>query len=297
MSQYVPALRPAGALGAAASPYAYRLPPDTFLSRRDPNWYIGATPTPTPEQQLEVKRWSDAVASLKTSETAIMAQAQANSASRDPKVKAAALATIQLVLPQIQQQIADAIGRLQAAQKAAGIPVAAPTPESFARLEAMVKRASDDFEANAAAWIDDMKSVIGRLTPTFVTSMESLVENIRRSVFQGSIPRLMERVRMGEVNKQKDIEHLLKISAEAIKSQYEETAKAFRDMGPISTLLFRVVSGLVQAADAIGRYVMDVVIQTIEELQKQAVKNPLGFAILAGGAAAALALYFVIKKG
>jgi hypothetical protein len=30
MSQYV-------------SPYAYRLPPDTFLSRRDPNWYIGAT--------------------------------------------------------------------------------------------------------------------------------------------------------------------------------------------------------------------------------------------------------------
>lgn len=29
MSQYV-------------SPYAYRLPPDTFLQRRDPNWYIGA---------------------------------------------------------------------------------------------------------------------------------------------------------------------------------------------------------------------------------------------------------------
>jgi hypothetical protein len=29
------------------SPYAYRLPPDTFLSRRDPNWYIGAAPGPT----------------------------------------------------------------------------------------------------------------------------------------------------------------------------------------------------------------------------------------------------------
>lgn len=32
MSQYV-------------SPYAYRLPPDTFLSRRDPGWYIGALST------------------------------------------------------------------------------------------------------------------------------------------------------------------------------------------------------------------------------------------------------------
>lgn len=48
MSQYVPALRPAGALGAPASPYAYRLPPDTFLSRRDPNWYIGDSIGPTP---------------------------------------------------------------------------------------------------------------------------------------------------------------------------------------------------------------------------------------------------------
>lgn len=36
MSQYVP----------AASPYAYRLPPDTFLSRRDVNFYIGAAPAP-----------------------------------------------------------------------------------------------------------------------------------------------------------------------------------------------------------------------------------------------------------
>jgi len=39
MSHYVP----------AASPYAYRLPPDTFLSRRDPNWYIGAASGPTPD--------------------------------------------------------------------------------------------------------------------------------------------------------------------------------------------------------------------------------------------------------
>jgi hypothetical protein len=33
------------------SPYAYRLPPDTFLSRRDPNWYIGAATSkgPTPD--------------------------------------------------------------------------------------------------------------------------------------------------------------------------------------------------------------------------------------------------------
>ena len=29
----------------SSSPYDYRLPPDTFLSRRDPNWYIGAAPT------------------------------------------------------------------------------------------------------------------------------------------------------------------------------------------------------------------------------------------------------------
>lgn len=30
---------------AASSPYSYRLPPDTFLSRRDPGWYIGALST------------------------------------------------------------------------------------------------------------------------------------------------------------------------------------------------------------------------------------------------------------
>lgn len=47
MSQYVPALRP-GAVGAPASPYAYRLPPDTFLQRRDPNWYIGDSIGPIP---------------------------------------------------------------------------------------------------------------------------------------------------------------------------------------------------------------------------------------------------------
>lgn len=47
MSQYV-------------SPYAYRLPPDTFLSRRDPNWYIGATGAsaqpPTFQQQIDLAR-------------------------------------------------------------------------------------------------------------------------------------------------------------------------------------------------------------------------------------------------
>jgi hypothetical protein len=29
---------------SSSQPYDYRLPPDTFLSRRDPNWYIGASP-------------------------------------------------------------------------------------------------------------------------------------------------------------------------------------------------------------------------------------------------------------
>jgi hypothetical protein len=40
------------------SPYAYRLPPDTFLSRRDPNWYIGAASAqpPTFQQQIDLAR-------------------------------------------------------------------------------------------------------------------------------------------------------------------------------------------------------------------------------------------------
>lgn len=289
MSQYVPALRPAG----AASPYAYRLPPDTFLSRRDPGWYIGATPTP--EQQLEVKRWSDAIAALQQSEAAIMAQAQSTT---DAKAKTALL---QQVLPQVQQQIQHALEKLQAAQQAAGMQIAMPTPESFAQLEALVARARDDFEKNAAAWIDDMKSVIARLTPDFITSMESLVDNIRRSVFEGSVPRLMLRVKSGEFGKQKDIERLLKISAEALKSQYDDAVKAFRDMGPISTLAYRMTSGLVQAAEAIGRYALKAAVQTVKELvreaQEEAAKNPLGAVLVAGGIAAVLALYFVIKKG
>jgi len=278
---------------ADRSPYAYRLPPDTFLSRRDPGWYIGATPTP--EQQTEIKRWSDAIASLQQSEAQIMAQAQS---SNDAKAKAA---LIQVVLPQIQQQIQNAFVRLQAAQSAAGAQSAVPTPESFAQLEALVKKARDDFENNAATWIDDMKSVIGRLTPDFVTSMQSLVDNIRRSVFEGSVPRLMLRVKSGEFAKQKDIERILKISAEALKSQYEDAVKAFRDMGPISTLLYRVVSGLVQAAEAVGRYALQAIVQAVKEVikeaQDEALKNPLGFALAAGGAFAALALYFYMKKG
>lgn len=32
------------ARASSPQPYDYRLPPDTFLSRRDPNWYIGASP-------------------------------------------------------------------------------------------------------------------------------------------------------------------------------------------------------------------------------------------------------------
>ncbi len=43
MSRYV-SPRVAHAAVDAASPYAYRLPPDTFLSRRDPGFYIGAVP-------------------------------------------------------------------------------------------------------------------------------------------------------------------------------------------------------------------------------------------------------------
>jgi hypothetical protein len=69
--------------------YDYRLPPDTFLARRDSNWYIGATP----DQQLEVKRWSDAIASLQQSEAAIMVQAQTGSTSSDPKKKAREVAS------------------------------------------------------------------------------------------------------------------------------------------------------------------------------------------------------------
>lgn len=276
------------------SPYAYRLPPDTFLSRRDPNWYIGATPTPTPEQQTEIKRWSDAIASLQQSEAAIMAQAQS---ATDGKAKTA---LVQVVLPQVQQQIAQALVKLQAAQKAAGMQIAMPTPESFAQLEALVAKARDDFEKNAASWIGEMKSVLGRLTPDFVTSMQSLADNIRRNVFEGSVPRLMLRVKSGEFGKQKDIERLLKISAEALKSQYEDAAKAFRDMGPVSTLLFRAVSGLVQSAEAIGRYALKVAVQTVKEIiseaQEQATKNPLGFALVAGGVFATLALYFYINK-
>jgi hypothetical protein len=41
------------------SPYAYRLPPDTFLARRDPNWYIGAATSPKPptfKEQLDLAR-------------------------------------------------------------------------------------------------------------------------------------------------------------------------------------------------------------------------------------------------
>jgi hypothetical protein len=274
------------------SPYAYRLPPDTFLSRRDPNWYIGATPTP--EQQTEIKRWSDAIASLQQSEAAIMVQAQA---ATDAKAK---MALLQQVIPQLQQQIQFALEKLQAAQKAAGVKIAMPTSESFAQLEALVLKAREDFEKNASAWISEMRGVVGRLAPDYVTSMQGLVDNVRRTVFEGSVPRLMLRVKSGEIGKQKDIERLLKISAEAIKSQYEETAKSFRDMGPVSTLAFRMTSGLVQAAEAIGRYVLQMAVQMVKEIiktaQEEATKNPLGFALVTGGAFAALALYLYIKK-
>jgi hypothetical protein len=286
MSQYV-------ADRSDRSPYAYRLPPDTFLSRRDPNWYIGATPTPA--QQAEIDYWTNIIVHNQQGEAGLIAAAEK---ATDGKAKAALL---QQAIPQAQQQIQYALEKLQTAQKAAGVQVAVPTPESFAQLEALVKKARDDFEANAAAWIDDMKSVIGRLSPDFVSSMQSLVDNIRRNVFEGSVPRLMLRVKSGEFAKQKDIERILKISADALKSQYEDAAKAFRDMGPISTLLYRAVSGLVQAAEAIGSYAMKAVVQAVTELikkaQEEATESPLGFALVAGGAFAALALYLYIKKG
>ena len=200
--------------------YDYRLPPDTFLARRDSNWYIGA---------------------------------------------------------------------------AAGAVVSVPTPESFAKLEALVAKARKDFDANAAAWISEMNGVVGRLAPTFVTSMRGLADNLRTTVFEGTIPRLMARVKAGEP-KQADIEHLIKISAEALKTQYEDAAKEFRNMGPVSTLMFRFVSGLVKAADAIGAFVLEAAVKVIEEVGDAAARNPLGFAIVAAGAVGALALYFYINK-
>jgi hypothetical protein len=57
----------------------------------------------------------------------------------------------------------------------------------------------------------------------------------------------------------------------------------------------------VQAAEAIGSYAMKAVVQAVTELikkaQEEATKSPLGFALVAGGAFAALALYLYIKKG
>lgn len=281
MSQYV---------ARSSSPYAYRLPPDTFLSRRDPAWYIGAA---TPEQQSEIDFWTRSIASLQQSEAQLIVSAER---STDGKAKAALL---QQVIPQIQQQIQDALIKLQAVQRAAGVQVTVPSPESFAQLEALVKKAREDFVTNADAWISDMQ-LLKRFAPEFIESMVGLKDTVLKVVFDGSIPRLMLRVKSGELSKQKDIERLLKISADALKSQYLDTVKNFHDMGPVSTLLFRACTGLVQSAEAIGRYALRAVVETVKEVikeaQEEAIKNPLGFALVAGGAFAVLALYLYMKK-
>jgi hypothetical protein len=289
MSQYI--ARASSSSSSSASPYAYRLPPDTFLSRRDPGWYIGATPTT--EQKAEIDYWTKALASLQQSEAVLIASAEK---ATDGKAKTALL---QQVIPQAQQQIQNALMKLQAAQRAAGVQVTVPSPESFAQLEALVKKAREDFVTNADAWISDMQ-LLKRFAPEFIESMVGLKETILKAVFDGSVPRLMLRVKSGELSKQKDIERLLKISADALKSQYLDTVKAFRDMGPVSTLLFRACTGLVQSAEAIGRYALKVVVETVKEVikeaQEQAMKNPLGFTLVAGGAFAMLALYLYMKK-
>ena len=61
MSQYV--ARSPSSPSSSASPYAYRLPPDTFLSRRDPNWYIGAV-TLSPAFKDQIKTARDALKEL-----------------------------------------------------------------------------------------------------------------------------------------------------------------------------------------------------------------------------------------
>ena len=284
MSQYV-ARAP-----SSSSPYAYRLPPDTFLSRRDPGWYIGAA---TSQQQAEIDRLTQAIVSLQQTEAGLIAAAEK---ATDGKAKAGLL---QSAIPQVQQQIQDALIKLQAVQRAAGVQVTVPSPESFAQLEALVKKAREDFVASADEWINSMQ-LLKRFAPDFIASMVGLKENLLNTVFDGSVPRLMLRVKSGELSKQKDIERLMKISADSLKSQYLDAVKSFREMGPISTLLFRICTGLVQAAEAIGRYALKVVVQTVKEAvreaQEEALKNPLGFALITGGAFAVLALYLYMKK-
>lgn len=47
------------------SPYAYRLPPDTFLYRRDPRWYIGEPLTDSGRRELLVASAASALAGMR----------------------------------------------------------------------------------------------------------------------------------------------------------------------------------------------------------------------------------------
>jgi hypothetical protein len=218
---------------ADRSPYAYRLPPDTFLSRRDPGWYIGAAPAPGHKLPPEVLQ--------KT----VAALVQTNAAAK---------------------QIADQFVRishptaksLEEAQKfeAVSRKLFGPTPtlewaERFTQgVEDMVVRLISVNRSGFYAW---------EVTPKLVTDLADYVEKEGKFMIA---------------------------SANDLTTFTGQVAGALRQAGAA------ILAASAEALDAAA----DKALELAEKMRDKALKDPINFALVAGGVVGVLALYFYIKR-
>lgn len=122
------------------SPYSYRLPPDTFLYRKDANWYIGGSAGFTPEQKAalldQAKRnfiaaADDLVSATRTACQRIRENANIMGYSR-----------VEEVCSRIEGNVKQGVDRLKAVD-AQGVPLFVRNPQAAKDILALIQENAD----------------------------------------------------------------------------------------------------------------------------------------------------------
>lgn len=160
------------------------------------------------------------------------------------------------------------------------------SPEAYNQLVAEVNKAREDFIKATSEALSSMRflSYVGSEMPEHYRNFR---DTLVHTVFEVRIPALLEKFRQGDESAAARIKNVLEVNANGFKEAYLDAVKDFRDMGAVTTLTLRAVSGLIAAASFIGGIATEKAEQLIQGAMDEAAKHPaktigIGVAVVAG---------------
>lgn len=172
--------------------------------------------------------------------------------------------------------------------------------EAYNQLVAEVNKAREGFIKATSEALSSMSflSYVGSEMPEHYRNLR---DTLVHTVFEVRIPSLLEKFRQGDESAAARIKNVLEVNANSFKEAYLDAVKDFRDMGAVTTLTLRAVSGLVAAASFAGGLAAEKAKQLIQEAMDEAAKDPakavgIGVAVMAGVAGLIALRLFLSKR-